>query len=201
MLILRKKFIYKTQHFFHLPTHTHHTQKNQDIIEYRLQEKMAASTDRAADDSLYPIAVLIDELKNEDIQVSEGHFARIIQTWGHESLVTPGDTLQTYAMCTGSDGLSNDIVMKFWFLSHLDITSNDLINICMICMNGYTRERTIFGHWLIQFCHCFWRVCVCLKEFCSVHFIILWNLCLIVMGLLLFFSCVSTRLRNCQRSL
>lgn len=34
---------------------------------------MAASTsgDKAADDSLYPIAVLIDELKNEDIQVSE----------------------------------------------------------------------------------------------------------------------------------
>lgn len=33
---------------------------------------MAASTsgDKAADDSLYPIAVLIDELKNEDIQVS-----------------------------------------------------------------------------------------------------------------------------------
>lgn len=32
---------------------------------------MAASTsgDKAADDSLYPIAVLIDELKNEDIQV------------------------------------------------------------------------------------------------------------------------------------
>lgn len=39
---------------------------------------MAASTDRAADDSLYPIAVLIDELKNEDIQVSEGHFAKRI---------------------------------------------------------------------------------------------------------------------------
>lgn len=32
---------------------------------------MAASTsgDKAADDSLYPIAVLIDELKNEDIQL------------------------------------------------------------------------------------------------------------------------------------
>jgi hypothetical protein len=26
--------------------------------------------DKAGDDSLYPIAVLIDELKNEDIQVS-----------------------------------------------------------------------------------------------------------------------------------
>ena len=35
-------------------------------------QNMAASTsgDKAADDSLYPIAVLIDELKNEDIQVS-----------------------------------------------------------------------------------------------------------------------------------
>lgn len=31
--------------------------------------EMAAS-DKASDDSLYPIAVLIDELKNEDIQVS-----------------------------------------------------------------------------------------------------------------------------------
>lgn len=30
-----------------------------------------AATDKASDDSLYPIAVLIDELKNEDIQVSE----------------------------------------------------------------------------------------------------------------------------------
>lgn len=28
-----------------------------------------AATDKASDDSLYPIAVLIDELKNEDIQV------------------------------------------------------------------------------------------------------------------------------------
>lgn len=28
-----------------------------------------AASDRASDDSLYPIAVLIDELKNEDIQV------------------------------------------------------------------------------------------------------------------------------------
>lgn len=29
-----------------------------------------AAADKASDDSLYPIAVLIDELKNEDIQVS-----------------------------------------------------------------------------------------------------------------------------------
>lgn len=29
----------------------------------------SASGDKAADDSLYPIAVLIDELKNEDIQL------------------------------------------------------------------------------------------------------------------------------------
>lgn len=29
-----------------------------------------AASDKASDDSLYPIAVLIDELKNEDIQVS-----------------------------------------------------------------------------------------------------------------------------------
>lgn len=28
-----------------------------------------AASDKASDDSLYPIAVLIDELKNEDIQV------------------------------------------------------------------------------------------------------------------------------------
>lgn len=28
-----------------------------------------ASSDSAVDDSLYPIAVLIDELKNEDVQV------------------------------------------------------------------------------------------------------------------------------------
>lgn len=28
-----------------------------------------AATDKASDDSLYPIAVLIDELKNDDIQV------------------------------------------------------------------------------------------------------------------------------------
>lgn len=30
-----------------------------------------ASSDKASDDSLYPIAVLIDELKTEDIQVSQ----------------------------------------------------------------------------------------------------------------------------------
>lgn len=29
-----------------------------------------AASDKALDDSLYPIAVLIDELKNEDVQVS-----------------------------------------------------------------------------------------------------------------------------------
>lgn len=29
-----------------------------------------AASDKPADESLYPIAVLIDELKNEDIQVS-----------------------------------------------------------------------------------------------------------------------------------
>lgn len=29
-----------------------------------------AASDSAGDDSLYPIAVLIDELKNEDVQVS-----------------------------------------------------------------------------------------------------------------------------------
>lgn len=29
-----------------------------------------AASDKPSDDSLYPIAVLIDELKNEDIQVS-----------------------------------------------------------------------------------------------------------------------------------
>lgn len=31
-----------------------------------------AASDSAGDDSLYPIAVLIDELKNEDVQVSFG---------------------------------------------------------------------------------------------------------------------------------
>jgi hypothetical protein len=31
---------------------------------------MATTSDKPSDDSLYPIAVLIDELKNEDIQVS-----------------------------------------------------------------------------------------------------------------------------------
>ena len=29
-----------------------------------------ATSDKSVDDSLYPIAVLIDELKNEDVQVS-----------------------------------------------------------------------------------------------------------------------------------
>lgn len=32
-----------------------------------------AASDKASDDSLYPIAVLIDELKNEDIQVNKYH--------------------------------------------------------------------------------------------------------------------------------
>lgn len=30
-----------------------------------------AASDSSSDDSLYPIAVLIDELKNEDVQVSK----------------------------------------------------------------------------------------------------------------------------------
>lgn len=33
-----------------------------------------AASDKPSDESLYPIAVLIDELKNEDIQVSVCHF-------------------------------------------------------------------------------------------------------------------------------
>lgn len=33
-----------------------------------------AASDSAGDDSLYPIAVLIDELKNEDVQVSGGRY-------------------------------------------------------------------------------------------------------------------------------
>lgn len=32
-----------------------------------------AASDKPSDESLYPIAVLIDELKNEDIQVSVGN--------------------------------------------------------------------------------------------------------------------------------
>ena len=32
-----------------------------------------AASDKPSDESLYPIAVLIDELKNEDIQVSDCH--------------------------------------------------------------------------------------------------------------------------------
>lgn len=49
------------------------------ILQNRTQN-MAASTsgDKAADDSLYPIAVLIDELKNEDIQVSTQQQQRIL---------------------------------------------------------------------------------------------------------------------------
>lgn len=50
---------------------------------------MAASTsgDKAADDSLYPIAVLIDELKNEDIQVRvRGQLRRLrVCVCGHAS--------------------------------------------------------------------------------------------------------------------
>lgn len=34
-----------------------------------VHEKMASTTD-AGDESLYPIAVLIDELRNDDVQVS-----------------------------------------------------------------------------------------------------------------------------------
>lgn len=41
---------------------------------------MAASGADKADDSLYPIAVLIDELKNEDIQVILMHFFRYMMS-------------------------------------------------------------------------------------------------------------------------
>lgn len=40
---------------------------------------MAASGDKASDDSLYPIAVLIDELKNEDVQVNNWVLKRIYE--------------------------------------------------------------------------------------------------------------------------
>lgn len=62
---------------------------------------MAASTDRAADDSLYPIAVLIDELKNEDIQVSNFRLRYICEEITDVSHLIPGTRYtQTYA-CTG----------------------------------------------------------------------------------------------------
>lgn len=39
-----------------------------------------AASDQSGDDSLYPIAVLIDELKNEDVQVSKFnvHYIKIV---------------------------------------------------------------------------------------------------------------------------
>lgn len=40
---------------------------------------MASSSDKAFDDSLYPIAVLIDELKNEDVQVSTSNTPRMYE--------------------------------------------------------------------------------------------------------------------------
>lgn len=59
---------------------------------------MAASTDRAADDSLYPIAVLIDELKNEDIQVSNFRLRCICEEITDVSHLIPGTryVTQTY---------------------------------------------------------------------------------------------------------
>jgi len=40
---------------------------------FNIPEKMAA-----ADDSLYPIAVLIDELRNEDVQVSRFNYCPLV---------------------------------------------------------------------------------------------------------------------------
>lgn len=40
-----------------------------------------AASDSAGDDSLYPIAVLIDELKNEDVQVSLPFFTVTISVY------------------------------------------------------------------------------------------------------------------------
>lgn len=40
-----------------------------------------AASDSAGDDSLYPIAVLIDELKNEDVQVSKQSLKTILSFW------------------------------------------------------------------------------------------------------------------------
>lgn len=37
-----------------------------------------AASDKSVDDSLYPIAVLIDELKNEDVQVSNITYLHVI---------------------------------------------------------------------------------------------------------------------------
>lgn len=38
-----------------------------------------AASDSTTDDSLYPIAVLIDELKNEDVQVIASRFIKIFK--------------------------------------------------------------------------------------------------------------------------
>lgn len=43
--------------------------------------KTMAASDKPSDESLYPIAVLIDELKNEDIQVSVWHKLKYTNLW------------------------------------------------------------------------------------------------------------------------
>lgn len=59
-----------------------------------------ATTDKASDDSLYPIAVLIDELKNEDIQVG-AKLCRIEKWLRGEMLL-----LLDFGCCTDSPDIS-----------------------------------------------------------------------------------------------
>lgn len=49
-----------------------------------------ATTDKASDDSLYPIAVLIDELKNEDIQVGGKVWSGLKNGCGKDIIVVVG---------------------------------------------------------------------------------------------------------------
>lgn len=46
------------------------TNQSISLVEQSVCKRKMAASDKALDDSLYPIAVLIDELKNEDVQVN-----------------------------------------------------------------------------------------------------------------------------------
>lgn len=170
---------------------------------------MAASTDRAADDSLYPIAVLIDELKNEDIQVSNW-FVRVNTFYSRSWKVIcnvnhfplPG-TRYRHTTCVRNYWQVRYITLDFWLA--LTFSSNDLINLLLFDLIQWLHERELFLviHRLRsnQFCDCFCRVCVSSSFYYLFRFLI-WNLFFIVLiSLLLSYSYVSTRSRNCRQSL
>ena len=106
------------------------------------------SADSGNDDSLYPIAVLIDELRNEDVQVWQPHVKR---QFGFESLL--------WALLSKSDLIDKTVII---------VQPDNLYSLVRIYVPG--PKRALVSFWkmkiLARLLHVnWWGECTLLKKF------------------------------------